>query len=141
VSGFTPLLDHRFIRRRCHGGVMPRSDTSPLRRTFPVPGGPPVRLRMAGPSDRALVTALLERRGLPADELDARRLLAFDPARRHVLCALAPVDGREVLAGLGAIDFGSDEPDVLVIDERFSASLAELLGRVLLERSRSRRAA
>lgn len=120
---------------------MPRSDTSPLRRTFPVPGGPPVRLRMAGPSDRALVTALLERRGLPADELDAQRLLAFDPARRHVLCALAPIEGREVLAGLGAIDFGSDLPDVLVIDERFSPSLAELLGRVLLERSRSRRAA
>jgi hypothetical protein len=120
---------------------MARSDTSPLRRTFPVPGGPPVRMRMAGPSDRPLVAALLERRGLSADAMDVRRMLAFDPARRHVLCALAPLDGAEVLAGLGAIDFGEDAPDVLVVDERFGPALAELLGRVLIERSRSSRAA
>lgn len=120
---------------------MARSDTSPLRRTFPVAGGPPVRMRMAGPSDRALVAALLERRGLAAGDMDMRRLLAFDPARRHVLCALAPLDGAEVLAGLGAIDFGEDAPDVLVVDDRFGPALSELLGRVLIERSRSRRAA
>ena len=120
---------------------MARSETSPLRRTFPVPGGPPVRLRLAGPSDRAPAAALLERRGLAADDIDVRRLLAFDPARRHVLCALAPLDGAEVLAGLGAIDFGEDDPDVLVVDERFGPALAELLGRVLIERSRSNRAA
>ena len=120
---------------------MARSDTSPLRRTFPVPGGPPVRLRMAGPSDRSLVAGLLERHGLPAADLDVRRLLAFDPARRHVLCALAPLDGGEVLAGIGAIDFGADAPDTLVIDERFSPGLSDVLGRVLVERSRARRAA
>jgi hypothetical protein len=122
-------------------GVMARSDTSPLRRTFPVPGGPPVRLRMAGPSDRALVSGLLERRGLLADDLDVRRLLAFDPARRHVLCALAPLDGHEVLAGVGAIDVGEDAPDTLVIDERFAPGLGDVLGRVLIERARGRRAA
>ena len=120
---------------------MARSDTSPLRRTFPVPGGPPVRLRMAGPAVAPLLAALLERRGLPADELDVRRLLAFDPARRHVLCALAPLDGAEVLAGIGAIDFGDDGPDLLVVDDRFAPGLSDLLGRVLIERSRSRRAA
>jgi hypothetical protein len=120
---------------------MARSDTSPLRRTFPIPGRPAVRLRMAGPSDRALVAALLERRGLPAETLEIRRLLAFDPARRHVLCALVPLEGREVLAGLGAIDFGEDAPDVLVVDDRFAPALGELLGRVLIERSRGRRAA
>ena len=117
------------------------SETSPLRRTFPVPGGPRVRLRMAGPSDRALLAALLERRGIPASELDLRRLLAFDPSRRHVLCALAPVDGTEVLAGFGAIDLGEDAPDTLVADEGFSPELGELLGRVLVERARSRRVA
>ena len=120
---------------------MARSDTSPLRRTFPVPGGPPVRLRLAGPSDRALVAALLDRRGLPAEELDVQRLLAFDPARRHVLSALAPLDGAEVLAGVGAIDAGADAPDLLVVDERFGAGLADVLGRVLIERARGRRRA
>ncbi len=120
---------------------MAPSDTSPLRRTFPVPGGPPVRLRMAGPSDRPLVTALLERRGLPAEEIDVQRLLAFDPARRHVFCALAPLDGTEVLAGIGAIDFGAEDPDVLVVDDRFAPGLGDVLGRVLIERSRSRRSA
>jgi hypothetical protein len=120
---------------------MGTSDTSPLRRTFPVPGAPPVRLRMAGPADRPLVAALLARRGLPAGEFEVRRLLAFDPARRHVLCALTPLDGAEVLAGLGAIDAGAGAPDVLVTDERFGAGLADLLGRVLVERARGRRPA
>jgi len=96
---------------------------------------------MAGPSDRAPLAALLERRGLPASELELRRLLAFDPARRHVLCALAPVDGTEVLVGFGAIDLGEDAPDTLVIDERFTPGLGEVLGRVLVERARSRRVA
>jgi hypothetical protein len=117
------------------------ADLSPLRRTFPVPGGPRVRLRMAGPSDRSHVTELLAGRGVPATDLDIQRLLAFDPARRHVLCAFAPVDGHETLMGLGAIDVGEDAPDVLVVDERLAGGLAELLGRVLVERARRRQAA
>jgi hypothetical protein len=119
---------------------MPSGANSPLRRTFPVPGGPPVRLRLAGPADRAGVRKLLERRGIEADELELRRLLAFDPARRHVLAALAPLDGHETLVGLGAITNGEDAPDVLVVDERVNA-LSDVLGRVLIERTRHRRAA
>jgi hypothetical protein len=122
-------------------GTVARSDTSPLRRTFPIPGGPPVRLRMAGPSDRELLAGLLELRGLPGGRLDVQRLLAFDPARRHVFCALAPLDGTEVLAGFGAIGAGADAPDMLVVDERFGPGLADLLGRVLTERARPRRRA
>ena len=114
---------------------------SPLRRTFPVPGGPPVRLRMAGPSDRRHVKALLAQRGVPARDLDVQRLLAFDPARRHVLCAFAPLDGQETLMGVGAIDSGADAPDVLVVDERLAGGLASVLGRVLVERARRRHAA
>jgi hypothetical protein len=120
---------------------MARSELSPLRRTFPVPGGPSVRLRMAGPSDRPLVKALFERRGVPATDLDVRRLLAFDPARRHVLCALAPIEGHETLMGIGAIDCDADVPDVLVVDERLAGGLADVLGRVLVERARPRDAA
>ena len=96
---------------------------------------------MAGPSDRPLVERLLEQRGLPAGDLELRRLLTFDPARRHVLCALAPLDGAEVLAGFGAIDAGAEHPDALVTDERFGPGLAGLLGRVLIERARQRRPA
>ena len=120
---------------------MARSDTSPLRRTFPVPGGPPVRLRLASPADRRLVRELLERRGVSASELELRRLLTFDPARRHVLCALAPIDGHETLVGIGAIDGGADAPDVLVVDDRLARGLGEVLGRVLVERARPRHAA
>jgi hypothetical protein len=120
---------------------MARSDTSPLRRTFPVPGGPSVRLRMAGPADRVAVRALLERRDVDASDLDVQRLLSFDPYRRHVLCAFAPLDGHETLVGLGAIDVGEDAPDVLVVDERLARGLAPVLGRVLTERARRRRAA
>jgi hypothetical protein len=119
---------------------MAPSDLSPLRRTFPVPGGPDVHLRLAGRSDRPLIRALLERRGVHAEELELGRLLAFDPARRQVLCALAPIDGHQTLVGLGAIDLGEDAPDALVVDERTPA-VAEVLGRVLVERARRRSAA
>jgi hypothetical protein len=121
--------------------AMALSDISPLRRTFPVPGGPNVRLRLVGPGDRAHVLALLESRAVAAGELDVRRLLAFDPTRRMVLGALAPIDGAETLVGLGAIDHGEDAPDLLVVDERLGGALADLLGRVLIERARSRAAA
>jgi hypothetical protein len=119
---------------------MAHGDTSPLRRTFPVPGGPAVRLRLAGPSDREAVTALLARRGVDARDLELQRILAFDPTRRHVLTAFAPIEGQDTLVGLGAIDNGEDAPDILVVDERL-AGLSDVLGRVLTERARGRRAA
>ena len=137
-------IDPRFISGFDPGVMveeMVRSDSSPLRRTFPVPGGPPVRLHLAGPSDRPRVRELLERRGVPATELELRRLLAFDPARHHVLCALTPLEGQDTLVGFGAIDAGEDAPDVLVVDERLAGGLAEVLGRVLVERARPRHAA
>ena len=119
---------------------MRHGDSSPLRRTFPVPGGPPVRLRLAGPSDRAGIRALLARRGLDADDLELQRMLAFDPGRRHVLAAFALLEGHETMVGVGAIDNGEDAPDILVVDPRVNA-LAHVLGRVLTERARPRRAA
>ena len=121
--------------------TMAPSDTSPLRRTFPVPGGPPVRLRMAGPSDRAAVQALLTAATSTPPTSTSGACSSFDPYRRHVLCAFAPLDGQETLVGLGAIDVGEDAPDVLVVDERLARGLAPVLGRVLTERARRRRAA
>ena len=119
---------------------MSHGASSPLRRTFPVPGGPPVRLRLAGPSDIPVVRALLARRGVETDDLTLRRLLAFDPSRRHVLAAFAPLGGQDTLVGVGAIANGEDAPDLLMVDERLTA-LSDVLGRVLVERARPRRAA
>lgn len=119
---------------------MSPSDTSAIRRTFPVPGGPAVRLRLAVGSDRDRVRALLAGRGIAVDDLELRRLLSYDPSRRHVLCALAPIDGAETLVAIGAIDDGEDVPDVLVADERLGGSVTDVLGRVLVERARSRAA-
>jgi hypothetical protein len=43
-------------------------------------------------------------RGLPLDEMGARRLLRFDPRHRYVVCALAWVDGSDVLVGLATAE-------------------------------------
>ena len=123
---------------------MASSDTSPLRRTFPLADGPRVRLRLARRGDAAAVEALLAARGLAASEHEILRLLAYDPAERIVLCAFAPLGGADTLVGIGAIDLAAGaEPDTLVVDERLADGVGELLGGVLIARARvrSRRAA
>jgi GNAT superfamily N-acetyltransferase len=113
--------------------------SSPFARTHPLSDGPRVRLRLAWRGDAASVARLLARRGLDAHDLEIGRLLAFDPSRRIVLCAFAPIDGQETLVGIGAIDLDDGaEPDTLVVDERLAGGgLATLLGDVLVERSRA----
>lgn len=113
--------------------------SSPFARTLPVDNGPRVRLRLAWRGDAASVGGLLARRGLDAHDLEVGRLLAFDPARRVVLCAFAPIDGQETLVGIGAIDLHADaDPDTLVVDERLAGGgLATLLGDVLVRRARA----
>jgi hypothetical protein len=102
----------------------------------------PSRFRAGRPCGCGLraLPAQLQRRGLDASDLELQRLLAFDPGRRSVLAAFAPLEGQETLVGLGAIENGEDLPDVLVVDERLT-SLSDVLGRVLAERARARRAA
>jgi hypothetical protein len=112
-------------------------------RTFALPSGPRVRLRLAQPADRERIACLLRERGVEASDLDIRRLIAYEPSTRRVACAFAPVDGRETLVGVAAIDL---EPgatvDTLVIDERLTDGLGELMVGVLTERAaRSRRVA
>jgi hypothetical protein len=110
-----------------------------LKRSHLLDGGPPVRLRLVRPADERAVRRLLASRGLEAEGLAVRHLVDFDPARRVVLCALAPGDGRERMVGLGATDLepGAD-PDTLVVDERATPGLGSLLGRVLRAQARSR---
>ena len=65
-----------------------------------------------------------------------RRLLAFDPARRHVLCAFAPLDGAETLVGFGAIDLRRGRPTRSSSTSGSRGGLGDVLGRVLIERAR-----
>ena len=113
---------------------------SPFTRTYALPGGPRVRLRLARRADRLPVHILLIGRGVDASDLDVERLLSYDPARRLVLCAFAPYGGEERLVGIGAIDLAHDaEVDTLVVDERLTDGLGPLLAEVLEARARAHR--
>ncbi|MEA2126670.1 MAG: hypothetical protein QOI80_3452 [Solirubrobacteraceae bacterium] len=108
-------------------------------RTFPLTAGPRVRLRLARPSDQERIACLLRSRNASAYEFGIRRLLRFDPAQRSVIAAFAPIDGADTLVGIAAIDHAPDaEVDTLVVDERLTDGLGELLVRTLSERARSR---
>jgi hypothetical protein len=109
---------------------------SPFARTHALPGGPPVRLRLARRSDAAAVSALLAGREIDVSEVEVARLLAFDPAVRAVICACAPVEGHETVVGLGAIDLQAGaEVDTLVVDEARTNGLGALLGDALRHRA------
>lgn len=133
-----------------------------LARSFALPRGPRVCLRLARLRDRAGIEALLERateRGhgadgplaaaVPAlDELDVARLLRPDPRQTLVLVATALIGTVDLIVGLGAIELGgassSTEPSLIVVDHELTDGLDELLERALVGRSqvlRRRRAA
>jgi hypothetical protein len=55
---------------------------------------------------------------------------------RAVICACAPVDGRETVVGIGAIELRAGaEVDTLVVDEARTDGLGELLGETLRRRA------
>ena len=109
-----------------------------LSRSYSLPTGPRVRLRLARRSDLAGIRALLEQRGVAASELALSRLVRYDPRRRAVLCATAPLGGTEAIVGVGAIDLTAEaEPDTLVVDERLTRGLGELLTAALVHRARA----
>lgn len=123
---------------------MAESLITPFARTFALPSGERVRVRLARPGDRRALQALLRGRGMAADELALKRLLDFDPRDRLVLAAFALIDGADTLAAIGAIELhrGADL-DTLVVDDRLGEGLGELLGSMLRQRAEahSRRAA
>jgi N-acetylglutamate synthase-like GNAT family acetyltransferase len=115
-----------------------------LSRSYALPYGPRVRLRLARRSDMPAIRALLDQRGVPASELSLDRLVRYDPRRRAVMCASALVGGAETIVGVGAIDLShAAEPDTIVVDERLTGGLGELLAAVLVQRAEAhaRRAA
>jgi hypothetical protein len=109
-----------------------------LSRSYELPRGPRVRLRMARTRDEASIRALLAQHGLAPSDLELGRLVRFDPRNRVVICATALIGSRETVVGLGAIDLDDDrlrDPDTLVVDERLTDGLGDLLVAALTGRA------
>jgi hypothetical protein len=109
-----------------------------LSRTYELPTGPRVRLRYARRSDLPGLRALLRQRGIEPTELELTRLVRYDPQRRAVICATAPINGTELIVGVGAIALEEEAlPETLVVDEALTDGLVELLGAALVGRARA----
>jgi hypothetical protein len=109
-----------------------------LSRTYQLPAGPRVRLRYARRSDLPGLRALLEQRGIEPTELELARLVRYDPRRRAVICATAPIGGTELIVGVGAIELEEKAPpETLVVDESLTDGLADLLAAALVGRARA----
>jgi hypothetical protein len=111
-----------------------------LARTYELPNRQRVRLRLARRSDLPGLRALLAQRGIDPSPLELERLVRYDPRRRLVLCATAPLDGTEAVVGVGAIELLAPrrEPDTIVVDERVTEGLPELLDAALVGRAARR---
>jgi hypothetical protein len=116
-----------------------------LGRSYPLPDGSRVCLRMARPSDCGPIRSLARRcsaggvgaRGQVAS-LELARLVSFDPRRRCVICATALVDGSERLIGVGAVDLDGDragDPEPVVADPDAPNGVHELLIGALVGRA------
>jgi hypothetical protein len=82
--------------------------------------------------------ALLQQRGIEPTELELTRLVRYDPQRRAVICATAPIDGTELIVGVGAIALEEQAPpETLVVDEALTEGLADLLASALVGRARA----
>lgn len=109
-----------------------------LSRSYALPSGPRVRLRLARRSDANGIRALLEQRDVETSELAVNRFVRYDPWHRAVICATALVGGTETVVGVGSIDLEDDcDPDTIVVDDRLTAGLGELLGEALTQRARA----
>ena len=106
-----------------------------LSRSYELPRGPRVRLRLARPGDGRAIRGLLAQRGIDPEELELTRLLHSDPRHRVVICATALVGSVETIVGLGAIDVEATDPDTLVVDERLTDGLGDLLMAALAGRA------
>jgi hypothetical protein len=91
-----------------------------------------VRLRFPYTDDQRRVADLYARLGLALDEMGTRRLLRFDGRRRRVVCAVAWIEGSDVLVGLAASEPGGE---LLVADEAAAPGVGDLLRRALAEQA------
>ena len=112
-----------------------------LARSYPLPDGGRVRLRLLRRSDAAAVRVLLATAWAVPDDLELQRLLRFDPRRRLAIAAVSLRARGEALLGAGAIDLAPGaEPDLIVVDPDHGAALEELIAWALRARARRRAA-
>ncbi|MEP6954536.1 MAG: hypothetical protein ABI950_10800 [Solirubrobacteraceae bacterium] len=91
-----------------------------------LPSGRRVRVRLPQRGDLPGLLALHDRAGRAISDLDARRLLRYDPRSRAVVCATAWVDGAETLVGFAAAVPGQ-EPGPLLADEAHAPGVTGVL--------------
>jgi hypothetical protein len=111
-----------------------------LARSYALPRGPRVCLRLARVRDLPSVRALLRRQGIEPDELELARLMRSDPRRRLVICATALIDSAETVVGIGAIELDGESdllPSRLLVDDQITDGLAPLLCEALVGRARA----
>ena len=94
-----------------------------------------MRLGLAQIRDARAIGAFLAERRSGSQELEVARLVRADPRRRVAVCANALLDATETVVGVGAIEVGASEPDLLVVDSALTDGLEELLRRALRRRA------
>ena len=113
-----------------------------LARYYVLPRGPRVCLRLARIRDLPGIQELFAGHRLAPDELELARLVRADPRRQIVICATALVNGAETIVGVGAIDLErmpdrEPEPMLLLVDDRLTDGLEELLADALMGRAQA----
>ena len=111
-----------------------------LARSYTLPRGPRVCLRLARTRDAGGIADLLwsHGHGQQPDELELARLVRFDPRRQIVIVATALVDSRETVVGVGAIELDQGPrllPSFVLADEHLTEGLSELLTAALVGRA------
>jgi hypothetical protein len=115
-----------------------------LARSYHLPRGPRVCLRLGRISDRWGVAELLRRHDPALAQVDVARLLRADPREHLVVVATALVDRRNQVIGIGAIDLNPSTPErpwLVVTDEEMTDGLKELIEDALIGRVRALRRA
>ncbi len=92
-----------------------------------------MRLRLAQNRDAGAIAQLLADRR--PSNLDVARVVRADPRQRVTICATALLSASETVVGVGSIEVGMTEPDLLAVDSELTTGLQPLLIDTLLRRA------
>ncbi len=108
-----------------------------LARSYVIPDGLRVILRLTRIRDLGAIEDLFAREGHGLTRLELARLLRSHPRERLLLCATALIGARETVVGFGAIglDRADVSPTLVVTDSERAPGAASLLSDALLGRA------